>query len=174
MPLRTLDCVATPVTPNPTNNIADLADAPQRPTKALHRMNIENIIERAAREVGIDLGEAAAALAREVDRGLQSSIIPDRRYRIRELEAFGFRRSTVYKALRERRLVIRKDGEGISRGSFILGADLLRFIEGAPILGFNTADAAPARRRGRPPKTASGAISIADSATAPSAAAPPA
>lgn len=104
-----------------------------------------DLIKRIGREIAAGLNvndsEAIAKLAQQIEPALALRIIPDRRYRIAELEVYGFKRGHFYKVYRH---LIRKDGEM----SYVVGRDLLALIEAAPTV----ADLAP-RPRGRPRKS---------------------
>jgi hypothetical protein len=113
------------------------------PTRAAH--DLIGVIKRIGREFAAGLNvndnEAMAKLAQQIEPALVPRINPDRRYRIAELEVYGFKRGHFYKVYRH---LIRKDGEM----SYVLGRDLLALIEAAPTI----ADSPP-RRRGRPRKS---------------------
>ena len=105
------------------------------------------------RDAGLDINdrEAVARLAQKVEPDLAPRINPDRRYRIAELKAFGYKPGFFYGRNRH---LIRKD----HRSTFILGRDLLAVTESAPSLAPTSALPAEAvaapRRRGRPRKAA--------------------
>ena len=105
------------------------------------------------RDAGLDINdrEAVARLAQKVELDLAPRINPDRRYRIAELKAFGYKPGFFYGRNRH---LIRKD----HRSTFILGRDLLAVTESAPSLAPTSALPAEAvaapRRRGRPRKAA--------------------
>jgi hypothetical protein len=104
--------------------------APQRESRPARGPKLESLIGRIA---GLDLTDKAAvgALARQMDWDLFPEVVPDRAYRIKELEPFGFKKGRIYKASKTDGLIIRKNG----RSSYILGRDLLAWIDRAPILG---------------------------------------
>ena len=115
-------------------------------TKTVVAYDLVDIIKLIGREFAAGLNvndnEAVAKLAQQIEPDLVPRIIPERRYRIGELELYGFKRGHFYKVYRH---LIRKDGEM----SYVLGRDLLALIEAAPTI----ADSPP-RRRGRPRKAA--------------------
>lgn len=76
---------------------------------------------------GLD-GAFVAALVCELSQHLVPRIVPDRRYSIGEIAAFGFTRGAFYA---NHKSLIRKDG----RKSYIVGSDLLALIHGTPRLG---------------------------------------
>jgi hypothetical protein len=91
--------------------------------------------------------DAVARLVKLIEPDPLPRINPDRRYRIAELEQFGFKPGLLYKRHKD---LIRKDGHL----SYMLGRDVLTLNETAPKL----VGSAPAtmtvvhRRRGRPRK----------------------
>jgi hypothetical protein len=104
---------------------------------------------------GLDISNTPAveALARQLESNLIPRIIPDRRYTLRELEErFGFTHSAFY---RNHKQLIRKDG----RKSFVLGRDLLAYLDACPrlmpVVDDRAGTTVPRRRRGRPSKTPS-------------------
>src|SRR5215472_14513383 len=115
-------------------------------TKKEAPYNLVGIIKRICCEfaAGLNVNDnaAIAKLAQQIELDLVLRIIPDRRYRIAELEVYGFKRGHFYKVYRH---LIRKEG----RMSYVLGRDLLALIEAAPTI----ADTPP-RPRGRPRKAA--------------------
>src|SRR5437764_15022379 len=86
------------------------------------------VIKRIGREFAAGLSgndnEAIAKLAQQIEPALALRIIPERRYRIAELEVYGFKRGHFYKVHRH---LIRKDG----RISYVVGRDLLTLIQSA-------------------------------------------
>src|SRR5215813_11848245 len=115
-------------------------------TKTVVPYDLIGIIKRICCEVAAGLNvndnQAVAKLAQQIELDLVARIIPDRRYRIAELELYGFKRGHFYKVYRH---LIRKDGEM----SYVVGRDLLALVEAAP-----TVADSPPRRRGRPRKAA--------------------
>jgi hypothetical protein len=125
-----------------------------------HSACLEDIVKYVGREAaaGLDLQyqQAVAAVAVQIERdlllrgGLHQNtprIIPDRRYQIKELEQFGFKKGRFYK---EYKHLIRKDG----RKSYVMGHDLLALNQNAPTLASIPPQRAPQirRPRGRPRK----------------------
>ena len=111
------------------------------------------IIKRIGREfaagLNIDDDTALAKLAKHIESDLTPRINPDRRYRISELDRYGYKPGRFYKAHKH---LIHKDG-GIS---YVLGRDLLTLAATAPTLAVPPASGGIAatlpRRRGRPRK----------------------
>ena len=120
-------------------------------TKTVVPYDLIDIISRIGREFAAGLSgndnEAIAKLAQQIEPALALRIIPERRYRIAELEVYGFKRSHFYKVHRH---LIRKDG----RISYVVGGDLLALIEAAPTFADQPLPAGPPRRRGRRRKAA--------------------
>ena len=120
-------------------------------TKTVVPYDLIDIISRIGREFAAGLSgndnEAIAKLAQQIEPALALRIIPERRYRIAELEVYGFKRGHFYKVHRH---LIRKDG----RISYVVGGDLLALIEAAPTFADQPLPAGPPRRRGRPRKAA--------------------
>jgi hypothetical protein len=98
---------------------------------------------------GLNLDDAVAveALGREIERHLTPRINPDRRYRLKELEQFGYKKGRFYKANKH---LIKKDG----RSSYVLGRDLLALNDTAPTVVARPVpeQRSQARPRGRPRK----------------------
>jgi hypothetical protein len=113
--------------------------------------DLTRILKRFASAFGVDVAdEAIENFAKEAAPELAPRIIPDRRYKIAELEWwFGLKRGRLYKAHKE---VIRNEG----RSAFVLGRDVLTLNETAPKLVGKapTSTALLPRRRGRPRKDA--------------------
>jgi hypothetical protein len=116
--------------------------------------DLTRVIRRVAQEVaaGLDIDDTAsvANLADKIDRDFRAEIIPDRRYRLKELEPFGYKKGRLYKAHKH---LIHKDG----RMSYVIGRDLLALAETAPTLAARPPQpqpdtCVPPRRRGRPRK----------------------
>ena|SRR5947209_7182160 len=120
-------------------------------TKTVVPYDLIDIISRIGREFAAGLNinddEAIAKLAQQIEPALVLRIVPHRRYRIAELEAYGFKRGYFYKVYRH---LIRKEG----RMSYVVGRDLLALIEAAPTFADPPLPAGPPRRRGRPRKAA--------------------
>ena len=80
-------------------------------TKTVVPYDLIDIISRIGREFAAGLSgndnEAIAKLAQQIEPALALRIIPERRYRIAELEVYGFKRGHFYKAHRH---LIRKKG----------------------------------------------------------------
>ncbi|MBV9966325.1 MAG: hypothetical protein JO008_11590 [Alphaproteobacteria bacterium] len=117
---------------------------------------LENLTKK-ARAAGLDGLSAAeldyliAAIASHIERQQIPRINPDRRYRVEELEPYGFKKGQFYKAHRH---LICKDG----RMSFVPGAAVLELVHKAPKLDpaaepVEGKMVAPKRGRGRPRKT---------------------
>jgi hypothetical protein len=130
--------------------------------------DLKRVIRRVAREVaaGLDISDTAsvAELADKIDRDFKPEIVPDRRYRLKELEPFGFKRGRLYKAYKH---LIHKDG----RMSYVIGRDVLALAETAPTLAAKSLPTRPdaptaPRRRGRPRKAVAGEPKAADAADA--------
>jgi hypothetical protein len=113
------------------------------------------IIKRVGHAIaaGLDVNdeEAVAKLATQLEPDLAPRIIPDRRYRLRELKKFGFTPGSLYKSHRD---VIRHDEK--ANITFVLGRDVWKLNDTALTLGASptVASVALPRRRGRPRKDA--------------------
>src|SRR5262245_37064676 len=91
--------------------------------------DLAGILKRFARAFRLDIDDQAIEkFARESEADLVPRIVPDRRYRLAELEhCFGIKRGRIYKAHKD---VIRNEG----RSAFVLGRDALMLNETAPKL----------------------------------------
>ena len=133
---------------------------------------LENVTKK-ARAAGFeglsaaDLDYLVAAVASQIERQHTPRINPDRRYRVEELERYGFKKGQFYKAHRH---LICKDG----RMSFVPGAAVLELVHNAAKLDATAAPmeakeklVAPKRGRGRPRKmpVQNSSISVAQTVT---------